>query len=162
MQAKVIKSMPEFGFYQGQVVNVTPGQFKKFMEKYQCFEDSKENKLISVRVRTNMHRKYGWDGWFPNTLQLGTVGELQKYIDSGELEYANSPREQYEKHVEIGNPPPDKPRIWTFIEDYGEYKKGQKVNMMVIDMQVGNKIKHAVNWDLDDHEIEKERNRRNM
>ena len=42
------------------------------------------------------------------------------------------------------------------------YITQKKVNMMVIDMQVGNKIKHAVNWDLDDNEIEKERIRRNM
>ena len=141
--------MPEFGFYPGKVVNVTPGQYKNFMEKYKCFEENTQNRLITVRVKVNMHRKYGWDGWFPNTIQLGSVGELQKYIDSGELELADNPKPQKERYdyVKTGNTQLDKPRAWTFFEDFGEYKKGQTVWMTTLEMQIGNKLYHAVNWD---------------
>lgn len=149
MEVKVIRLMPEFGFYPGKIVNVTPGQYKKFMEKYKCFEENTQNRLITVRVKVNMHRKYGWDGWFPNTIQLGSVGELQKYIDSGEIELADNPKPQKDSddYVKTGHPPPDKPRVWTFFEDFGEYKKGQTVWMTTLEMQIGNKLYHAVNWD---------------
>ena len=149
MEVKVIRLMPEFGFYPGKVVNVTPGQYKNFMEKYKCFEENTQNRLITVRVKVNMHRKYGWDGWFPNTIQLGSVGELQKYIDSGELELADNPKPQKERYdyVKTGNTQLDKPRAWTFFEDFGEYKKGQTVWMTTLEMQIGNKLYHAVNWD---------------
>lgn len=104
MKAVVIKDMPEFNFTVGKEVEVTQGQFKKFQEKYHCFDEL--DRLVTVRVVSNMHRLYGWHGWFPGSLQGGSLHELRPYINSGDLviEDITQKKDPVKKGISHDNP----------------------------------------------------------
>ena len=130
MKATATKNMPEFNFYIGQEVEVTPGQYKRFQEKYNCFEE--RDRIVSVRVITNMHRLYGWQGWYPNTLQGGSLKSLKPYINSGDLKIEN------ERQV-IDSP--DNKALKEVIIDLVEFEAPKTRFHMLTPLDIYNQVK---------------------
>lgn len=144
MKVVAIKDMPEFSIKAGQSVDVTPGQFTKFQEKYHCFEEPDQNVL--VRVKTNMHKLYiGFDGWIPYSLQSGPFKKLEEFIRRGDCviedPYFKPPSGiiDVDKLMTGGDPV----YSWTFREDYNGHKKGETVKATTLEMQKDNMILRA-------------------
>ena len=126
MKAIVIKNMPEFNFVVGQSVDVSQGQFKKFQEKYHCFDE--QDHLVTVRVISNMHRLYGWRGWFPGVLQGGSLHDLRPYINSGDLEIVDV--RQHNEHVKAESPQVDPDKWFGWFRSHQSYE-GETVKFAV-------------------------------
>ena len=126
MKAVVIKNMPEFNFVVGQNVEVTQGQFKKFQEKYHCFDE--QDHLVTVRVISNMHHLYGWRGWFPGVMQGGSLHDLRPYINSGDLEIVDVRQHNESKKPETKHVDPDE--LFGWFHSHRNYE-GETVKFAV-------------------------------
>lgn len=158
ISVRFIHDFAPYSIKAGQERMVSVGVADKLLNEYGVIEpyEQTKNRMVVIRVRKNLSKVF--PGWWPGSEHLADTGIVQQYLDDHSLEIVDSKTPVNDKPAEpAGEPVPvplqspvnyeNERKVWTFRQDYGEYRKGQTIRATTLEMQMGNKILYAVNWD---------------